>query len=712
MSVRVIVGAALIILLTSASAALGQQTPEGLLRSGIYAEEVQGDLEQAIDIFRSILTDYPESRAVGAKAQLHIGLCLEILGLGEAQQAYQKVLDDYSDHRDEVALAQERLATLHRALAELNRKPTFRKIHIPSRPQNGVLSADGDRLAFISDGAVWTIPLHGEVDPDIAGEPTRLADVPRLWDLGNLLAWSADGVWIAVNCPGQDEDAVCVIPAAGGEPRVIRLPDRGTRHAFHHRLSLSPDGQRVAFSGRDPGVPEDAPDGHHLFIFAIPTSGGETQRVTTVRGEMPAYSPDGEFIAFRSPRKLVDWPEDTERGQAEAPFDADLWVVPTAGGEAVRLDVVRGRLRGPVWSPDGRFIAAHHEPGGTNQSQEVWVYPLSPDASSAGEPTRISLPGSALNFNSLAGWTPDGELGVFLSAEMHEALYTVPASGGKAVQVTPEGYYYYPRWSPDGERIYFIVAGGVEKRGYVPSVGGAPVGIPIQLEGGLGLRVPGGGYNVSPDGKTILNSTGTGGNDREGGIWTIPVDGGRPTRLTTNGDAHDRYPCWSPDGRWVAFVDGHATSEEEGVYAISIIPAEGGEARQITSVADSVEESAIAFAPDGERIAFFSGGTIKTIPVEGGQSEVLVLEVRHSRHTQLAYSPDGSRIAFNVGGRIWITPLDGGRPEELRTGLADGAELGEFGWSPDGEKIVFMASVGGDYEFWLISDFLPSNVGG
>jgi Tol biopolymer transport system component len=91
---------------------------------------------------------------------------------------------------------------------------------------------------------------------------------------------------------------------------------------------------------------------------------------------------------------------------------------------------------------------------------------------------------------------------------------------------------------------------------------------------------------------------------------------------------------------------------------------------------------------------------------------VLVLEVRHSRHTQLAYSPDGSRIAFNVGGRIWITPLDGGRPEELRTGLADGAELGEFGWSPDGEKIVFMASVGGDYEFWLISDFLPSNVGG
>jgi Tol biopolymer transport system component len=701
MSVRAIVGTAFLVLLTSASAALGQQTPEGLLRSGIYAEEVQGDLERAIDIFRSILTDHPESRAVGAKAQLHIGLCLEILGLGEAQQAYQKVLDDYSDHRDEVVVARERLATLHRALEELNRKPTFRKIQIPSRPQNGVLSPDGHKLAFISEDAVWIVPVHGQVDPDIAGEPVRLADAPGVWDVGNQLAWSADGEWIAVNSELHDEDSVYVIPVAGGGPRLIRGFERRAGHAQHTRLSLSPDGQRLAYSSRDPGIPKDAPNRHHQFIYSISTAGGEAQRVTTVRGEMPAYSPDGKLIAFRSPRGKRDWPEDTERGQDEAIYDADLWVVPTAGGAAVRLDAVRGRLRGPVWSPDGRFIAAHHEPGGNNQSQEVWVYPLSPDASSAGEPTKISLPGSALNFNSLAGWTPDGELGVFLSAEMHEALYTVPASGGKAVQVTPEGGYVYPRWSPDGERIYFL-GGGVE-RGYVPSAGGDPVGIPTQLEEGRFWRIPGGGNNVSPDGKKIVYAGG-------GGIWTIPIDGGRSTRLTTQGEFLRWHPCWSPDGEWIAFA-----SEEKGFYTISIIPAKGGEARQITSEADSVEEGGIAVAPDGEHIAFFSGDAIKTIPVEGGQSEVLVSAVRHSatfRYTRLAYSPDGSRIAFNVGGKIWITPLDGDRPEELRTGIADGAELSGFDWSPDGEKIVFLGTVGGYYEFWLISDFLPSNVGG
>lgn len=84
-------------------------------------------------------------------------------------------------------------------------------------------------------------------------------------------------------------------------------------------------------------------------------------------------------------------------------------------------------------------------------------------------------------------------------------------------------------------------------------------------------------------------------------------------------------------------------------------------------------------------------------------------------HSHLEWSPDGSRIAHNVleltpngvVGKIWITPLDGGVPEELRTGLPQEARLSDFGWSPDGEKIVFLADRGGDFEFWLISDFLP-----
>ena len=198
---------------------------------------------------------------------------------------------------------------------------------------------------------MWVVPVHGQVDPDIAGEPVRLTDAPGAWDVGNQLAWSADGEWIAVNSELHDEDAAYVIPAAGGEPRLIRGLERGAGHAQHTRLSLSPDGQRLSYSARDPGIPEDAPNSDHLFIYSMSTAGGEARRMTSVRGDMPAYSPDGEFIAFRSPRGKRDWPEDTERGQDEAPFDADLWVVPSAGGTAVQAR----RREGPA--PGSNMVA-------------------------------------------------------------------------------------------------------------------------------------------------------------------------------------------------------------------------------------------------------------------------------------------------------------------------------------------------------------------
>ncbi|MCK5652147.1 MAG: PD40 domain-containing protein, partial [Gemmatimonadetes bacterium] len=418
----------------------------------------------------------------------------------------------------------------------------------------------------------------------------------------------------------------------------------------------------------------------------------------------PAFSPEGELIAYVGYPERDDLPENTKQFRPTG----DLWVVSSAGGAPVKLASVDGLLGGPVWSPDGRFIAAQGPRWPrARDDDEIWVYTLSPDASSAGEPTRIVLPRRS---TALAGWTPQDELGVFIESERLFAIFTVPASGGKAVQVTPDGIPYYPRWSPDGERVLLrwvrLDEDPPVRMAYVPAEGGDVVEIPWPGRPFMS-RVPGGGHNVSPDGKSIVVSASrepyrTGGEWPD--VWTIPLDGGPPTRLT-NDESQEGYPCWSPDGKWVAFAGWHEESEGDGFGAIYMVPAEGGETRRISSASDGVGPGAIAFSPDGERIAFFSNGTITTIPVEGGHAEVLVAEVKSGWHSQLAYSPDGSRIAHNAGGKIWITALDGGATEELRTGLPEGANLSEFGWSPNGAKIVFMALIGGDAEFWLISDF-------
>jgi Tol biopolymer transport system component len=705
MNGRAIISTAFAVLLISASAAIGQQTPEGLLQSGIYAEEVQGDLEGAIAIYRSILTDYPESRAVGARAQLHIGLCLEVLGLGEAGQAYQRVVDDYSEHRDEVALAMERLASLRQELAELRRGPTFRRIEIATRPQNGVLSPDGSSLAFVSDGSVWVVPMQGNAAPDVAGEPLRIATVPGVWDYYSQMAWSADGQWIAVNGGGATENVAHVFPAGGGEPRTIQLPPR-RGHYKSNRLSLSPDGQKLVFSAFEPGRELE---GERLY--SIHTEGGQPQQMASIPSRMPAFSPDGELVAF------VGYPENGPEGGGGAD---DLWVVPSSGGTPIKLTNVDRRLRGPLWSPDGMYIAAHHEPLAGNPSDEIWVYPLSPDMSSAGEPMKIVLPRET--YHILSGWTPDNELGVFIESETREAIYTVTLSGGKAVQVSQRGGYY-PRWSPDGERIYVRtffgerdtgrvtdLSAGYESTAYIPVSGGPIKEVTNLSHRELGIVIPGGGLSVSPDGKRfVISAAETPWGPQEGvDLWTVPVDSGSPTRLTMDASG-EAYPCWSPDGRWIAFTDDSGPTSGQGdSRAIFMVPAEGGEIRQVTSALDSVGGGAIAFSPDGERIAFFSGDAIKTIPVQGGRPAVVVTGIPSERHSQLAWSPDGSRIAHDdAEGKIWITPLDGGAPEELRTGLPEDARIGDFSWSPDGEKIAFVGSIGGYAEFWLISDFLP-----
>jgi tetratricopeptide (TPR) repeat protein len=51
-----------------------------LLRAAIEKEEVDGDLQGAIELYKQIIARYRENRAVAAEAQLRIGMCYEKLG--------------------------------------------------------------------------------------------------------------------------------------------------------------------------------------------------------------------------------------------------------------------------------------------------------------------------------------------------------------------------------------------------------------------------------------------------------------------------------------------------------------------------------------------------------------------------------------------------------------------------------------------------------
>ena len=94
---------------------------------------------------------------------------------------------------------------------------------------------------------------------------------------------------------------------------------------------------------------------------------------------------------------------------------------------------------------------------------------------------------------------------------------------------------------------------------------------------------------LSPDGSRVAYVVST--TDREASeyrsaIWVAqPRRLGRAARFTT-GEKRDGSPRWSPDGRWLAFVSNRGDEKAQG--QIYVIPAEGGEARKLTDLKESV----------------------------------------------------------------------------------------------------------------------------
>ncbi len=557
-------------------------------------------------------------------------------------------------------------------------QPDFRKIRIPTKPGNGVLSPDGKKLAFVSKHSIWVVPVHGKVSSDIAGEPVRLPGTKGAWRWG--MNWSADGKWIAYNNLKNDE--ICVVPSSGGKVKRISVNKNRGVHLWNYRLSLSPDGKTVAFA---------AIEKEKIQLFTVNVEGADVNQLTEDGGTQPAFSPDGKKITYVK-----------ERPQKRETPESDVWVISASGGTPDQVSDLPGRVIAPIWSPDGKMIAFTRT-AEIDESKEICIVQVSEAGNPEASPTQIELP--LVTWNFLAGWTPDNKIGVLLTEPVHRAIYTVPASGGNAVQVTPAGWPCHPRWSPDGERIYFRWGGG--DLASVPSDGGEISTAPLDADSKIFAALPGAGNAVSPDGKKIVFSGAKmvlrdNKKAYEVNIYTIPIEGGEPNKLTIS-PGQDRFPCWSPDGKSIAFIRYPEPSKE---MSICIVPAEGGKVRQFTSESDKVAWATIAWSPDGKSIAYFSEDkTIRVIPVQGGQPRIVVKVEDVNSHSELAWSPDGSKLAYSAKGSIWAVSLDGGEPEEIKTGLD--AKANHLSWSPDGKKIAFSAAHGGDQELWLMEDFLP-----
>jgi tricorn protease len=159
-----------------------------------------------------------------------------------------------------------------------------------------------------------------------------------------------------------------------------------------------------------------------------------------------------------------------------------------------------------------------------------------------------------------------------------------------------------------------------------------------------------------------------------GDIWTAPAKGGTATRLTAH-PGLELFPKFSPDGKQIAF-----TGQYEGDEQVYVIPAEGGQPRQLTyypargpfAPRHGYDNQVMGWTPDGTAVLFRSlrdadgirsEGRLYTVALKGGLPKPLPMPTSGAGD----FSPDGKRLAYSPLFRDFRTwkRYSGGWAEDL-----------------------------------------------
>jgi Tol biopolymer transport system component len=471
--------------------------------------------------------------------------------------------------------------------------------------------------------------------------------------------------------------------------------------------SLSPDGEWILYSGQGP---------EHQDIFLQSVGGQKPFNLTEDSGAdnlQPAFSPDGESIAFHSSRE-----------------GGGIFVMGRTG-EAVRRVTREGF--NPSWSPDGTHLVYSTESEGLNPlnwegRSSIWVADVA-----TGEARQL-----VESDGVVPKWSPNGERITFVSRMgdlIQMDIVTVPAEGGERVPVTiDKATDWGPAWSPDGRYIYFASdrSGSMNLwRIAIDQESGEPRGEPeplttpatylahptlsgdgtrlaytsvlmtqnvqrLLLEPGTALPTNGpewvttgsiqfSSVDISADGEWVVFYTRA---RPEGNLYVARIDGSGLRQLTGD-ESMDRVPRWSPDGEWVAFF-----SDRSGSLQIWKIRRDGSDLQQLTESTPNI--GLLAWSPDGERIAGMSGlgKDNRTIVFDVNRSwseqtpEVLpLIEDDGPQMVVTSWSPDGSMLTGQAGfpgTGVMVYSFETGSYERL-------TDFGEWpAWLPDSRRLVFV----------------------
>lgn len=260
------------------------------------------------------------------------------------------------------------------------------------------------------------------------------------------------------------------------------------------------------------------------------------------------------------------------------------------------------RIEAPNWTRDGKSLIF-------TRDGRLWTIPAE-----GGEPKAIDL-GNLTKCGGSHGLSPDGKWLALTCSSLDDPqprVYIVPSAGGAPRMLTQTPMSWFHSWSPDGKTIAFTRPSHGSGNIYSISVDG---GLETALTTGSGISDD---PDYSADGEYIYFNSDRGGSME---IWRMHADGTQPEQVTSDG-MNSWTPHPSPDGESILIlsygkgVTGHPTNRD---VTLRILNAKDGQVRDLVKiVGGSGSDNVPNWSPDGKHFAF---AAYQSLPRDAGSSK-------------------------------------------------------------------------------------------
>lgn len=197
------------------------------------------------------------------------------------------------------------------------------------------------------------------------------------------------------------------------------------------------------------------------------------------------------------------------------------------------------------------------------------------------------------------------------------------------------------------------------------------------------------GWNISPTGQRALFES-------RGEIFTVPKEKGDARNISNSPGSHERYPAWSPNGKWISYL-----SDKNGRYELVLRDQKAMDQPTYIKLGDASFYFQPVWSPDSKKL-FFNDAHLNLYYVDIDSKQITkVADDYLGSHTGRSYNPfqpswsfDSKLIAYskvlkNGVNAIFIYNLDSKQSQQITDGMS---AVSQPTFTRDGKYLVFNAS--------------------